>query len=251
MAINWNSINNSAIGLNYDFGASALSGFKNMYETLDDISQRKLSKNPTALELQANQQANQNISQINQQQNAPAYVGVPMALSTMAQYQSNNNGLTPTFREKLLQIESGGMAGDDPRINQRGYKGRYQIGQAYLDGYNKNTGSNYKLDQMKDDAIAGKVFDYINAKNISALQRYGVDVNDTTVYLAHNQGVGGTRQIMNNLTSGSPLSGSVRNNIWNNLTSSTKKQLGNDLTRVSDNQLSRSVYDRFASKMGV
>lgn len=266
MQINWNKVQNGAGYSNSDYGVdSTLNQISRMNGVLQAHQDAIDARNRQALDLNGLNQFNRSMDELrgNTMQPAiPAQVQYQVSpsntiSSTVANTalgnavlipQLRDSGLSNTFVDKLVNIESGGRKGDDPYLNQRGYRGKYQIGQSYLDDYNKAHKTKYTLDDMMNDELASKVFNHQMGSYVNQMRKFGLPVNDTTAYLAHNQGVGGLRQIIGALEGGQ-LTDKTRSNIWNNLTKDTKQAIGGNLDKVDSRTLANAIYNQFNRKM--
>lgn len=266
MQINWNRVQNGADYSDSDFGVGST---QNQISRMNGVLQAHQdaidARNRQALDLSGLNQFNHSMDDLRGNTVQPAipaqvqYQVSPsnVVSSTVANTalgnatlipQLRDSGLSNTFVDRLVNIESGGRKGDDPFLNKRGYKGKYQIGQGYLDDYNRANKTNYKLNDMQDDILAGKVFNHQMGSYVNQMKKFGLPVNDTTAYLAHNQGVGGLRQIIGALEGGE-ISSKVRSNIWNNLTKDTKQAIGGNLDKVDSRTLANAIYNQFNRKM--
>lgn len=266
MQINWNKVQNGAGYSNSDYGVdSTFNQINRMNGVLQDHQDAIDAHNRQALDLNGLNQFNRSMDELrgNTMQPAiPAQVQYQVSpsntvSSTVANTalgnaalipQLRDSGLSNTFVDKLVNIESGGRKGDDPYLNQRGYRGKYQIGQSYLDDYNKAHKTKYTLDDMMNAELASKVFNHQMGSYVNQMRKFGLPVNDTTAYLAHNQGVGGLRQIIGALEGGQ-LTDKTRSNIWNNLTKDTKQAIGGSLDKVDSRTLANAIYNQFNRKM--
>lgn len=266
MQINWNKVQNGAGYSNSDYGVdSTFNQINRMNGVLQNHQDAIDARNRQALDLNDLNQFNRSMDELrgNTMQPAiPAQVQYQVSpsntvSSTVANTalgnaalipQLRDSGLSNTFVDKLVNIESGGRKGDDPYLNQRGYRGKYQIGQSYLDDYNKAHKTKYTLDDMMNDELASKVFNHQMGSYVNQMRKFGLPVNDTTAYLAHNQGVGGLRQIIGALEGGQ-LTDKTRSNIWNNLTKDTKQAIGGNLDKVDSRTLANAIYNQFNRKM--
>lgn len=266
MQINWNKVQNGAGYSNSDYGVdSTLNQINRINGVLQAHQDAIDARNRQALDLSGLNQFNRSMNELrgNTMQPAiPAQVQYQVSpsntvSSTVANTalgnaalipQLRDSGLSNTFVDRLVSIESGGRKGDDPYLNQRGYRGKYQIGQSYLDDYNKAHKTKYTLDDMMNDELASKVFNHQMGSYVNQMRKFGLPVNDTTAYLAHNQGVGGLRQIISALEGGQ-LTDKTRSNIWNNLTKDTKQAIGGNLDKVDSRTLANAIYNQFNKKM--
>lgn len=266
MQINWNKVQNGAGYSNSDYGVdSTLNQISRINGVLQAHQDAIDARNRQALDLNGLNQFNRSMDELrgNTMQPAiPAQVQYQVSpsntvSSTVANTalgntalipQLRDSGLSNTFVDRLVSIESGNRKGDDPYLNQRGYRGKYQIGQSYLDDYNKAHKTKYTLDDMMNDELASKVFNHQMGSYVNQMRKFGLPVNDTTAYLAHNQGVGGLRQIIGALEGGQ-LTDKTRSNIWNNLTKDTKQAIGGNLDKVDSRTLANAIYNQFNRKM--
>lgn len=266
MQINWNKVQNGAGYSNSDYGVdSTFNQINRMNGVLQNHQDAIDARNRQALDLNGLNQFNRSMDELrgNTMQPAiPAQVQYQVSpsntvSSTVANTalgnaalipQLRDSGLSNTFVDKLVNIESGGRKGNDPYLNQRDYRGKYQIGQGYLDDYNKAHKTKYTLDDMMNDELANKVFNHQMGSYVNQMRKFGLPVNDTTAYLAHNQGVGGLRQIIGALEGGQ-LTDKTRSNIWNNLTKDTKQAIGGNLDKVDSRTLANAIYNQFNRKM--
>lgn len=266
MQINWNRVQNGADYSDSDFGVgSTLNQISRMNSVLQAHQEALDARNRQALDLSGLNQFNRSMDELRGntvQPAVPAQVQYQVSpsnvvASTVANTalgnaalipQLRDSGLSNTFIDRLVNIESGGRKGDDPYLNQRGYRGKYQIGQGYLDDFNRANKTSYKLDDMTNDELASKVFAHQMNSYVNQMKKFGLPVNDTTAYLAHNQGVGGVKAIISAMEGGQ-IPDKIRSNIWNNLTKDTKKAIGGSLEKVDNRTLANAIYNQFNRKM--
>ena len=117
---------------------------------------------------------------------------------------------------KAIKTESDG----DSTVKSGSYQGLMQLKEDDV----KRLGYDWKT-YLKDPKIQEEVGRVYTADNVRQLERKGLPVNDFTVYMAHNQGVEGARQIL----SGNP-SKEVMLNMLN-------QGIPNDLPKYSNGQI--------------
>lgn len=104
---------------------------------------------------------------------------------------------------RIISVESGGNP--TARRENSQYRGLLQLGNHY-------TLSNWKDPQ--ENFTKGKE---VIVKNIRALQQAGIPITPATVYLSHQQGLGGITAIYREATGGKAVSSQIRSNMDNNL----------------------------------
>lgn len=109
------------------------------------------------------------------------------------------------YVDRIIQIESG----RNPRAyNKSGASGAFQ--------FIKSTAKQYGLNNPFDAQESLNAYKRLTMDNIRQMQKYGIPINPTTVYLAHQQGVGGLKKIVDSLNNGTPLDGTILRNVKNN-----------------------------------
>lgn len=118
---------------------------------------------------------------------------------------------------KSIKTESGG----DSKATSGSYKGLMQLSKDGVEKMGYDWNEYQKNPKLQEEA--GRVW---TANNIRTMEKQGIPVNDFTVYMAHNQGVEGTKQILN----GNPSKEVVLNMLNQNITQT-------DLPRLSNGQI--------------
>lgn len=109
------------------------------------------------------------------------------------------------YVDRIIQIESG----RNPRAyNKSGASGAFQ--------FIKSTAKQYGLNNPFNAQESLNAYKKLTMNNIRQMQRYGIPINPTTVYLAHQQGVGGLKKIVDSLNNGTPLDSTTLRNVKNN-----------------------------------
>lgn len=117
---------------------------------------------------------------------------------------------------KTIKVESSG----DSTARSGSYQGLMQLDKAGVEKMGYKWDEYLKNPKLQEEA--GRVW---TANNIREMDKKGIPVNDLTVYMAHNQGVEGTRQIL----SGHP-SKEIILNVLN-------QGISNDLPKYSNGQI--------------
>ena len=149
---------------------------------------------------------------------------------------------------KFAQIESNGK---NLGPNKNGYEGIFQfrfrdgdLGKYYLD----KMGITYK--QWKSNPQYQKKMMEIALSDYKRdLSRNNIAINPLTLYMVHNQGLGGTKAILNTLNNGEPLSERVRLNILNQFGKNEKRKY--NLENVDDSTLTKIYVNKFKNKLGL
>lgn len=105
----------------------------------------------------------------------------------------------------IMKIESGGRA---DAVSPTGARGLFQ--------FTKGTGKQYGLMTNADrlDPIKNyEAMKRLTADNIKALQRAGIEPTPANIYMAHQQGIGGTIEIIRAIKQGREVSAKVRKNM--------------------------------------
>lgn len=136
----------------------------------------------------------------------------PEAIQQATIYKDQNGLWTSDdpFTRRLIQLESGGysdaVAGYkkdtgryDPKRDPRVASGLFQI--------TGDTGRNFGIigDDRFDPEKSLLAYKRITANNIKQLQKYGIPITPFNLYLAYNQGVGGTIHILNGIKYGTGI----------------------------------------------
>ncbi len=127
---------------------------------------------------------------------------------TAYQPEYNKNTENEPFFKKLGEIESGNNYGAS---NKYGYTGKYQFSRKTAQPYLTKLGVTWE-DYKNSPQIQEQVVRMFTEDNKRQLENAGITPTDFNLWLAHNQGVGGTKQIL----SGN-ISPEVRRNISTNL----------------------------------
>jgi hypothetical protein len=158
----------------------------------------------------------------------PEYKGFQGSVSEAISKAANEEGVPVGLMTTMAKIESNG----NPKATSPGngtFKGLYQMGP---DAWKENSPN-----------INGDIFDpYLNAvaaarfikKNINYMQSKGVPIDNTSVYLAHQQGPGGIVKIFNAAKNGTPLDQTTIRNMANN-----RPQDGNKAATTDPNEFLR------------
>lgn len=130
---------------------------------------------------------------------------------------------------KSIKTESGG----DSKATSGSYKGLMQLNKDGVEKMGYDWNEYQKNPKLQEEA--GRVW---TANNIRTMEKQGIPVNDFTVYMAHNQGVEGAKQILN----GNPSKEVVLNMLNQNITQTDLPKLSNgqiDIKKVmSDSSVS-------------
>lgn len=136
----------------------------------------------------------------------------PEAIQQATIYKDQNGLWTSDdpFTRRLIQLESGGysdaVAGYekgtgryDPKRRAEAASGLFQI--------TGTTGKGYGIigDDRFDPEKSLAAYKRIMASNIKQLQRYGIPITPFNLYLAYNQGIGGTRHILGAIKNGTGI----------------------------------------------
>ena len=136
----------------------------------------------------------------------------PEAIQQATIYKDQNGLWTSDdpYTRRRIQIESGGysdaVAGYkkgtgryDPKRRAGAASGLFQI--------TGNTGNAYGIigDDRFDPEKALVAYKRITADNVRQLQRYGIPITPFNLYLAYNQGIGGTRHILGAIKNGTGI----------------------------------------------
>ena len=135
----------------------------------------------------------------------------PEAIQQATIYKDQNGLWTSDdpFTRRLIQLESGGYS--DAVAYFKGSTGRWDPSRkdraAGLFQFTPNTGAEYGLvgDDRFDPEKALVAYKRITASNIKQLQKYGIPITPLNLYLAYNQGVGGTIHILNGIKYGTGI----------------------------------------------
>ena len=121
--------------------------------------------------------------------------------------------------------------------NAYGYSGLMQMGRAAAKDVGMSYGSLLGGGNVKNNALAGAKYMNVNAKRLDK----GIPQDPLHLYLAHQQGAGGTNALMETLKS-NPKAAATRNQ-RNNLPGAVLKELGGNVTQ-------QDFYDYWKGKMG-
>lgn len=135
----------------------------------------------------------------------------PDAIQQATIYKDQNGLWTSDdpFTRRLIQLESGGYS--DAVAYFKGDTGRWDPSRkgraAGLFQITPDTGAEYGLvgDDRFNPEKALTAYKRITASNIKQLQRYGIPITPLNLYLAYNQGVGGTIHILNGIKYGTGI----------------------------------------------
>lgn len=114
------------------------------------------------------------------------------------------HGIDPALMKTMAQIESQGKADISSPTGARG-----------LFQFTKGTGTQYGLmsngqDMRGDPALNADAAARLMKDNIAGLQKRGLEVNATNVYLAHQLGLGGASELLNAAKNGSDISSNLK-----------------------------------------
>lgn len=109
------------------------------------------------------------------------------------------------YVNSIIGIESGHKANAH---NASGAAGVFQ--------FMPSTAKQYKLTNAYDPNESLRAYKQLTKDNIKQMKRMGLPITPTTIYIAHQQGVGGLAKIMTALRTGSELTGSTLRNVKNN-----------------------------------
>ena len=146
--------------------------------------------------------------------NAP--IPKPIAKPQLQQRQDGRWTTGDTFFDAMMYIESGNRSHDahgNIITSPTGAKGLYQ--------FTKGTGATYGLVGKGFDRRGDPEANFIGAQrlaadNARALNKAGIPVTPTTLYLAHQQGAGGAVAIWNAAKSGREVPADIRSNMNHN-----------------------------------
>jgi hypothetical protein len=136
----------------------------------------------------------------------------PEAIQQATIYKDQNGLWTSDdpFTRRLIQLESGGYS--DAVAGYKKDTGRYDPKRraetaAGLFQITGSTGESYGIigDDRFDPEKALTAYKRITASNIKQLQKYGIPITPLNLYLAYNQGVGGTIHILNGIKYGTGI----------------------------------------------
>lgn len=125
--------------------------------------------------------------------------------------ESKKSGVDPAFMLAMGHIES--RFNPSAKAGKSSATGLYQ----FIDSTAKQYGLlGDGFDNRKDPIANTKAAIQLTKDNQKALEKYGIPVNPTTLYLAHQQGIGGAAEIYNAAMKGTPVSVAVARNMQNN-----------------------------------
>lgn len=145
---------------------------------------------------------------------ADASLGKKMQLAAMANPStmaaiksvSASSGVDPTMMKAMAWIESNFNA---KAHNKSSASGVYQ--------FVNSTAKQYGLSGKQFDPMANtQAYVKLLNDNMAGLKRYGIEVNAANLYLAHQQGLGGLKQITNEAKGYGRMDADVRRNMKNN-----------------------------------
>lgn len=195
--------------------------------------------------------------------NAPTVAGKQMEQGTTAESTSTTSTGAPKqvnldmskypgfdmdrYMKNAIKTESNGNS--DAKTGS--YRGLMQLKQPEVEKMGYDWNQYLKDPKLQDEA--GRVY---TANNVRQLERNGIPVNDFTVYVAHNQGVGGLNQIMSGHPSKEVVLNMLNQGLSNDLPKYTNGQI--DIKKVmADNSISAddliNKYDpvnRYIDKFG-
>ena len=121
-------------------------------------------------------------------------------------YQQNGKWYSNNpFVNAVMGIESGHKA---DAYNKSGATGLFQ--------FIPSTWASYGKGNALDPNANFEAFKRYTASNIKQMQKAGIPITPTNIYLAHQQGIGGLKAILKSLETGAPLSDKILRNVKNN-----------------------------------
>lgn len=121
-------------------------------------------------------------------------------------YQQNGKWYSNNpFVNAVMGIESGHKA---DAYNKSGATGLFQ--------FIPSTWASYGKGNALDPNANFEAFKRYTASNIRQMQKAGIPITPTNIYLAHQQGIGGLKAILKSLETGAPLSDKILRNVKNN-----------------------------------
>lgn len=119
---------------------------------------------------------------------------------------SASSGLDANMMKTMAWIES--------RFNESAYNKSSASG---LWQFVNSTASQYGISGQQFDPVAStQAYVKLLNDNMAGLKKYGIQVTEANLYLAHQQGVGGLKQIMDEAAGRGTMSATVRKNMLNN-----------------------------------
>lgn len=159
-------------------------------------------------------------------------VGSTMGLSLGASSPTIGNAPKGSFLSKLGKVESGNKY---DITNKYGYSGKYQFGKKTATPYLKKLGVSWEQ-YKKSPEIQEKMIRMFMADNKKALISSGIEPTELNMWMAHNQGIGGTKQI---------LSGNISKNVRRNISTN----IGKGVAPTPTNYISRWSKTFSANKL--
>lgn len=130
----------------------------------------------------------------------------PADINNAQIYQQNGKWYSNNpFVNAVMGIESGHKA---DAYNKSGATGLFQ--------FIPSTWASYGKGNALDPNANFEAFKRYTASNIKQMQKAGIPVTPTNIYLAHQQGIGGLKAILKSLETGAPLSEKILRNVKNN-----------------------------------
>lgn len=120
---------------------------------------------------------------------------------------ANDVKVDPALGLAIIDIESKGKSNAKSPTGAEGYM---QLTKSTAKQYGLN--SNERSNPDKNLQVGFK----LTKDNYDSLQKYGIEPTPVNIYLAHQQGVRGAKEIINNALNGTPISADVRKNMGYN-----------------------------------
>jgi len=143
-----------------------------------------------------------------------------------------------TYLDKLGKVESGGNyynKSGTPLVNKHGYTGKYQFDYETAKPFLEKQGVTWE--QFKNTPeIQEKTIRMFNAQNASILGKAGYQPTELNMWMAHNMGAGGAKQILSGNVSPEVLS-NLRNQAGMNKSSTPQDYVNYYKQKFSDSTL--------------
>jgi hypothetical protein len=165
--------------------------------------------------------------------NLPTVNASPEQIDAAIKAASGKYGLPYDYLKGMSQIESGGR---NNVVNKFGYAGLFQFGTDAWKQYSPNP-----LGNPLDPAMAAEAAARFTLANKAYLEKKGIPVTGTSLYMAHQQGPGGVAKIYDAAVNGAPLDASTLRNM------STNPPPGAGKAATGDPKSFLSAWDIYAS----